>query len=308
MLPSANSYTADEVYFIKPLQNVLCSCYSLLAGVIPKQKSKTQTTAVKKPKCQWTWAKAALRRNFYPLCLPGLGSQKKTNKKNHFCLWFVHIIWRTLSLWHNLWLKTSTKIQKFPILEGFSWFGIMTAAMTAHNQTQHQGTALALGILILTCSCTSSAKPTPSQNFILDITCLDTKSHSPSGQTTIFELSTATLTICSCFTVPSLKISPPPPFCPVQLQRCPCQARVPSVCSGQGCFMKRQTFSYHPGFYLIWCFNSSLSPETFCNTAESPWATPGCVQNTKHKHTLSRDSWDAGGKKKTGFHLCMKII
>lgn len=40
MLPSANSYTADEVHFIKPLQNILCSCHSLLAGVIPKQKSK----------------------------------------------------------------------------------------------------------------------------------------------------------------------------------------------------------------------------------------------------------------------------
>lgn len=123
----------------------------------------------------------------------------------------------------------------------------------------------------------------------------------------ILEPSTATWTIYSCFTAPSLKISPPPPACPIQLQRCPCQAREPLVCPVQGCSMKRQTFSYHPGFYLIWCFNSSLSPETFCNTAESPWATPGCVSNTRQKQTPSRNSWDAGGKK-TGFHLCMKII
>lgn len=157
--------------------------------------------------------------------------------------------------------------------------------MTAHSQTQHQGTALALGVLTLTWSCPSSAKPTPSQTFILDITCLDTKSYSPSGQSTIFESSTATLIIYSCFTVPALKTSSPAPVCPVQLQRCPCQAREPSLCSVQGCCMRRQTFSYHPGFYLIWCFNSSLSPETSCNTAESPWATPGCVRNTKQKQT-----------------------
>lgn len=130
-------------------------------------------------------------------------------------------------LWLNLWQKSSPKIQKFPCLESFKLFGIMTArtAMTAHSQTQHQGTALAPGVLILTWSCPSSAKPTPSQTFILDITYLDTKSHSPSGQTTIYESSTATLTIYFCFTVPILKTSPPPAVCPVQLQRCPCQAR-----------------------------------------------------------------------------------
>lgn len=60
----------------------------------------------------------------------------------------------------------------------------------------------------------------------------------------------------------------------------PDRAREQSICSMWARMLHgKQTLSYYPGFYLIWCFNSSLIPEAFCNTVESLWATPGCVHD-----------------------------
>lgn len=139
------------------------SCSSLHAGDIPKQKSKTQTTAVKTTNQRWKEVSSSEKKlSSCPLCLPAMGSQQK----NHYCLrflqhlhleippllqcdwWLIHIFYPNSDVsfpWKFWWIcYCDTK-------DSHGW--------PPPNTTQCA--ALSPRDLILTCSCLCSAKANP---------------------------------------------------------------------------------------------------------------------------------------------------
>jgi len=91
------------------------SCSSLHVGVIPKQKSKTQTTGVKTTNWQWKEVSGSEQKLSHPLRLLALGPNNNVTSVYAFdriCIWRHHLFFGVTDDEY----KSSTEIRKFPFL------------------------------------------------------------------------------------------------------------------------------------------------------------------------------------------------
>lgn len=175
MFLSANSNTADKVYFIKLLQNPVTFLFQP-----PRwgySKAEVQNTAHSSKNNKLVMEGGARQRGPLVSSLTPTCSGVLTKKLLLQILFTASELEGITS--SSVWLMTTTSILpkfKFPFLESFGEFAALTVrpAVAGYGQTWHKRTAPSLGFHTLTLLSQAQFLPYQGSAFILGILCLDT--------------------------------------------------------------------------------------------------------------------------------------